>query len=154
MAQLIIVGMFLVGLCAFVWTLIAQEAPSAAGFGPPLTRRLHGLHPWHRLRGIDVPKLTADTAERLWATARTLALRVRAAASRPRIRFSEALDTTAPMDAAPAAGPGRVHSGGGRVVAALELVVLIAVVGGIVAAVVLGTGHILMKSLGGHFHSS
>ena len=152
MAQLIIVVTFLVGLCAFVWTLIAQEAPSAAGFGTPLTRRIHDLHPWNRLRGIDLRKWATDTAGRLGATARASALRLRAAVARPTVRFSQSLDTTAPTTAAAATASGSQNRGG-RLVAALELVLLVAVLGGIVAAALLGTGHILMKSLGGHFHA-
>ena len=39
MGQFVIVGIFLVGMCAFVWTLIAQEAAGGAGFGRPSRRR-------------------------------------------------------------------------------------------------------------------
>jgi hypothetical protein len=120
MGQVVIVGIFLIGLCAFVWSLIAEEA---AGHAVDTRGQPHG----------------ADSSSRP---------RPRS----PRIRFVESLDVTMPTSAGrPHALPGiAAPDRGGRLVAALELILLIVLVGGIVAAVVLGAGHVLVKGVSGH----
>ena len=75
MGQFVIVGIFLVGMCAFVWTLIAQEAAGGAGFGRPSWRRSLAAR-WDAL----------DLARRLRRRIGTLDLLTRALAVGTKIR--------------------------------------------------------------------
>jgi hypothetical protein len=173
MAEVVIVALTLGGVSAYVWSVITQAeghpGPSAGPAGTPLPAPLRARDLVQRLRSVDLRSRTrtarryasavAVTTARL-ALTRTRMLRARWArrarhsfewGSR-RIRFEDTAELTAPSDLTAGAAAPLVAGGWrdrpSRLLAALELVLLIVVVGVVLAAVAFGIGELVARAVG------
>jgi hypothetical protein len=173
MAEVVIVALALGGVSAYVWSVISQAeghpGPSAGPGGTPLPAP---LRPWdlaQRLRSVDLRSRTRTARRYASAVAATTArlaltgtrmLRARWARRARhsfewggrRIRFEDTAELTVPADltagaaARPAADGWRDRPS--RLVAALELILLIAVLGAVLAAVAFGIWELVARAVG------
>jgi hypothetical protein len=173
LAEVVMVALALGGVSAYVWSVITQAeshpGPSAGGTGTPIPAPLRPRDLVHRLRAVDL-RSRARTARRYASAvaattaglARTGTKMLRARWARRarrtfewegrRIRFEDAAELTTPANLA--SGPAAAAAAGGwrdrpsRLLAAVELVLLIAVVGAVLAAVAFGIGELVARAVG------
>src|SRR6266567_4026585 len=163
MVAALALALLLAGVCVFVFGFVLQEESRGLPGGMPGVDRVREWFSARRalpraaqgwlwvqralgegVRGAARALSAARDRRRLAVEARQRSGQARARTAR--IRFDQAFEQTAPELAGPSERtvlPGAVAPKSSRIVAAVELAILIAVTGGIVAAVIFGAAHVM-----------